>query len=221
MMRDDAAFIITCNGEYVGIGTVMDLLAEITRQQIDSAKHANPLTLLPGSVPINERINRLLAKEISFSVAYFDLDNFKPFNDTYGYDAGDNIIKAVANILLQFVPIIKGHIGHIGGDDFIVIFICDDWLHCCKTILKAFKKIVPSYYKDEDIKAGGIYAESRTGQNLFYPLISLSIGIIDPTSTAQCQSHVKIADLAAGAKKQAKKIDGNSLFVNKRTKHHD
>jgi diguanylate cyclase (GGDEF)-like protein len=220
-MRSDAAFIITRNGEYAGIGTIMDLLEEITRQQIDSAKYANPLTLLPGSVPINERINQLLAKKIPFSVAYFDLDNFKPFNDTYGYDAGDNIIKAVANILLQFVPITKGQIGHIGGDDFIVIFTCDDWLHCCKTILKAFKKIVPSYYKDEDINAGGLYAESRTGQKYFYPLISLSIGIIDPISTAQCQSHVKIADLAAGAKKQAKKIEGNSLFVNKRIKHHD
>lgn len=219
-MRDDAAFIITRNHEYAGIGTIIDLLEEITRQQIESAKHANPLTLLPGSVPINEQMNQLLAKKIPFCVAYFDLDNFKPFNDVYGYDAGDNIIKAVADILVQFVPPEQGQIGHIGGDDFIVIFTSENWLHCCKAILKTFKNIVPSYYKKEDIKAGGIQAESRTGQKCFYPLISLSIGVVEPTSTAQCQSHVKIADLAAGAKKQAKKIEGNSLFINKRIKHH-
>lgn len=218
-MRNDAAFIITRNGEYAGIGTVIDLLEEITHQQIDSAKHANPLTLLPGSVPINEHINQLLARKIPFSVAYFDLDNFKPFNDVYGYDAGDNIIKAVANTIIQFVPTEKGLVGHIGGDDFIVIFTCDDWLSCCKAILKSFKHLVPSYYKNEDIKAGGIQTENRAGQKCFYPLVSLSIGIVNESSTVHCQSHVGIADLAAGAKKQAKKIEGNSLFVNGRNKH--
>ncbi len=217
-MRTDAAFIITRNGDYAGIGTVMDLLEKITRQQINSAKHANPLTLLPGSVPINQHINQLLAKKIPFSVAYFDLDHFKPFNDVYGYDAGDNIIKAVADTIMQFVPPEKGQVGHIGGDDFIVIFTGDDWLPRCKSILKTFKHRVPSYYKNEDIKAGGIRTENRAGQKCFYPLISLSIGIVNETSTAQCQSHVEIADLAAGTKKQAKKIEGNSLFVNGRNK---
>ncbi|MDD1616580.1 MAG: diguanylate cyclase, partial [Methylococcaceae bacterium NSP1-2] len=166
----------------------------------------------------NEQINQLLAKKIPFSVAYFDLDNFKPFNDVYGYHVGDEIIKAVANTISQFVPIKKGQIGHIGGDDFIVIFTCDDWLKCCKKILKIFKHIVPNYYKDEDIKAKGIHTDNRAGQKCFYPLISLSIGMIDELSTAQCQSHVEIADLATGAKKQAKKIEGNSFFVNKRNK---
>lgn len=219
-LRDDAAFIITRNGEYAGIATIIDLLAEITLQQIESARYANPLTLLPGSVPINERINQLLVKEIPFCAAYFDLDNFKPFNDIYGYDAGDNIIKLVANTLMQFIPSEKGLVGHIGGDDFIVIFTGDDWLQCCNTILKKFGHIVPSFYKDEDVKAGGIRTENRAGHKCFYPLISLSIGIVDRVSTAQCQSHVQIADMAAGAKKQAKKIDGNSLFINKRLKHH-
>lgn len=219
-MRDDAAFIITRNGEYMGIATIIDLLAEITRQQIESARYANPLTLLPGSVPINEQMNQLLAKKIPFCVAYFDLDNFKPFNDIYGYDAGDNIIKVVANILSQFIPPEKGQVGHIGGDDFIVIFIDDDWLKCCKIILEEFQNIVPSYYTDKDIKVGGIHTENRAGHKCFYPLISLSIGIVEPASTAQCQSHVQIADMAAGTKKQAKKIDGNSLFVNKRLQYH-
>ncbi len=215
MTRSDGAFIITQNEEYAGIGTVMDLLEEITFQQIESAKHANPLTLLPGSVPINKQMNQLLAEKIPFCVAYFDLDNFKPYNDVYGYDAGDNIIRAVAKTLLEFITPEKGMVGHIGGDDFIVIFTCEDWLQCCKDILKAFKNEVPNHYKAKDVKSGGIHTENRSGQKCFYPVTSLSIGVIDTVSTAQCHSHIEIADLAAGAKKQAKKIEGNSFFVNK------
>lgn len=215
-MRNDPAFVITRNGEYAGIGTLLDLLEEITRRQIHNAQHANPLTLLPGSVPTNEYINQLLADKIPFSFGYFDLDNFKPFNDVYGYSAGDDILKAVAHLLSHNVTQEKGRIGHIGGDDFIVIFTCPDWLDCCKAILAAFKNIVPTYYKAKDIAAGGIQTENRMGEQCFFPLISLSIGIVDPLSTGQCQSHVDIADLASEAKKMAKKQAGNSFFINKR-----
>jgi len=200
----------------MGIGTLLDLLAEFTRQQIDNAKHANPLTLLPGSVPINDQVNQLLSNKIPFSFGYFDLDNFKPFNDVYSYDAGDDIIKAVANTLTNHIPAECGVIGHIGGDDFIVIFTCDDWLTRCENILEAFKNTVPAYYSDNDIKAGGIHTENRAGETCFFPLVSLSIGLVDPQSTSRCQSHVDIADLASEAKKMAKKTTGNSYFINQR-----
>jgi len=216
LMTNDSAFIITNNGEYMGIGTLLDLLAEFTRQQIDNAKHANPLTLLPGSVPINDQVNQLLSNKIPFSFGYFDLDNFKPFNDVYSYDAGDDIIKAVANTLTNHIPAECGVIGHIGGDDFIVIFTCDDWLTRCENILEAFKNTVPAYYSDNDIKAGGIHTENRAGETCFFPLVSLSIGLVDPQSTSRCQSHVDIADLASEAKKMAKKTTGNSYFINQR-----
>jgi diguanylate cyclase (GGDEF)-like protein len=215
-MRNDQAFIITNDGEYTGIGTILNLLEEITRQQIHNAKHANPLTLLPGSVPINDQTNQLLANKIPFSFGYFDLDHFKPFNDIYGYSAGDDIIKAVANTLTQHIPAESGRVGHIGGDDFIVIFTGNDWLKCCENILASFKNTVPTYYSDEDIKNGGIHTENRAGEKCFFPMISLSIGLVDPASTSQCQSHVDLADLASEAKKQAKKMEGNSFFINHR-----
>ncbi|MGZ4969479.1 MAG: EAL domain-containing protein [Methylobacter sp.] len=212
-MRNDQAFIITHNGKYTGIGTILKLLEEITRQQIHNAKHSNPLTLLPGSVPLNDQIDQLLAANVPFSFGYFDLDHFKPFNDVYGYSAGDDIIKAVANTLTQNIPADSGLVGHIGGDDFIVIFTGNDWLRICENILSDFNKAIPNYYKDEDITAGGIRAENRAGEKCFFPLISLSVGLVDSASTSQCQSHVDIADLAAEAKKQAKKIEGNSFYI--------
>ncbi|MDD5274790.1 MAG: EAL and GGDEF domain-containing protein [Methylovulum sp.] len=212
----DPAFVVTQNGEYLGIATVLDLLEEITRQKIKHAKHANPLTLLPGSVPVNEYINQLLANNQPFSVGYFDLDNFKPFNDVYGYNAGDDMIKAVAELLTEYIAKYCGTVGHIGGDDFIVVFTCNDWFRCCKEVLVSFGEIVPRYYSEQDRKAGGIYAENRSGERCFFPMVSLSVGIVDPASTQHCQSHVDIADLASGAKKQAKKIAGNSFFINQR-----
>lgn len=214
--ENDPAFVITNRGEYFGIGTLLDLLEEITRQQINNAKHANPLTLLPGSVPVNEYINRLLAEKVPFAVAYFDLDNFKPFNDIYGYSAGDDIIKAVADTLTQRVINGSGLVGHIGGDDFIVVFSCNNWLECCTDVLASFQEKVPGYYNESDQKAGGIHSENRAGEQCFFPMISLSVGIVDPELARLCQSHVDIADLASGAKKKAKKIDGNSFFINKR-----
>ncbi len=215
-MRHEQAFIITRDNKYIGVATILSLLEKITMQQIDNAKHANPLTLLPGSVPMNEQVNQLLASKTPFAFGYFDLDNFKPFNDIYSYSAGDDIIKAVATALTQCVPPESGRIGHIGGDDFIVIFTCEDWLELSQQILTTFEAMVPSYYTPADVNAGGIRAESRTGEKCFFPMTSLSVGLVSPMTTAHCQSHVDIADLASESKKMAKKIDGNSYFVNHR-----
>ena len=217
----ESAFIVTQNGEYVGIATLLDLLEEITHLQIKNAKHANPLTLLPGSVPVNEQINQLLEQHIPFAIAYFDLDNFKPFNDVYGYSAGDTIIKVVAETLTSHVSEQEGIVGHIGGDDFIVVLICEDWRQRCQAILDDFAAQVPGYYKPEDVSAGGIYSENRQGGKCFFSLVSLSAGVVAPDATCGCRSHVDIADLANGAKKQAKALEGNSLFVNQRKVQHD
>jgi len=171
---------------------------------------------LPGNVPINEWINRLLNNGQAFCVGYFDLDHFKPYNDVYGYSAGDSIIKAVAETLSRHITAETGYVGHIGGDDFIVVFISNDWFERCQTILQDFKARVPDYYKPEDLVTGGLYSEDRHGQQQFFPLLSLSVGLVDAYSTRQCQSHLDIADLASEAKKQAKKLAGNSFFINRR-----
>ncbi len=215
-LRTDQAFIITENGRYKGIATVMDLLQLITTQQLQNAQHANPLTLLPGITPMNNIINRKIADDIPFTIGYFDLDNFKPFNDTYGYDKGDQAIKLVANYLQDTINGDSGHVGHIGGDDFIVIFYEQDWENSCKQVLSSFKQAVADLYSEEHRLAQGIQTVDRKGNQCFYPLLSLSIGIVEASAIAHCQSHIEIADLAAEAKHQAKKIVGNSYFINRR-----
>src|SRR5690606_29313798 len=114
-------FIITERGRYIGVGTGFDLIREITQMQIHAARYANPLTQLPGNVPINEHIEALVDSEATFSVCYVDLDHFKPFNDLYSYRKGDEAIQITAGLLRAHTDPGCDFVGHIGGDDFIVV----------------------------------------------------------------------------------------------------
>jgi diguanylate cyclase (GGDEF)-like protein len=208
-------FIITDQGRYLGMGTGQDLMREITQMQINAARYANPLTLLPGNVPINEHIERLLRNGARFTACYADLDHFKPFNDAYGYRKGDDVIQMTARILAAHCDSDRDFIGHIGGDDFIVLFQSEDWEARCRTILDAFAAAIPDCYNDEDRKRGGYASEDRRGRKVFHPLITLSLGVVH-AEAGRYPSHHQIATAASEAKKQAKKIAGNSLFIERR-----
>ena len=208
-------FIIIEDGAYQGIGSVIDLLKVITKLQIRSARYANPLTLLPGNVPIYEELDCLLREQQNFVVCYFDLDNFKPYNDNYGYEKGDQVIKGVADLLREGIDDKQDFIGHIGGDDFIVVFLSTDWQTRCDAILQRFEKQVRTYYKQKDLGHRGIWSHDRAGNHCFFPLLSLSIGCVNPDPVA-CKSHHDVAELASSAKHMAKKQSGNSLFIEQR-----
>jgi diguanylate cyclase (GGDEF)-like protein len=216
-MKQDKAldFMITENGLYRGMGSVIDLLQVITDVQVRNARHANPLTLLPGNVPIYEELDELLKHNSPFVFAYCDLDNFKPYNDKYGYEKGDQIIKLLAEIILAETDPATDFVGHVGGDDFVIIMQSEDWHARCENILQKFAERRQHYYQQEDLLEGGIWSESRGGERQFFPLLSLSIGCVQPDAKL-CRSHHDIAALAAGAKHQAKKQLGNSLYVDQR-----
>jgi diguanylate cyclase (GGDEF)-like protein len=208
-------FIITDQGRYLGMGTGHDLMREITQMQINAARYANPLTQLPGNVPITEHIDRLLESGARFWVCYFDLDHFKPFNDVYGYRRGDDVIQLTGNLLASYCDPDRDFVGHIGGDDFMVLFQSEDWERRCQQILDAFSAKVLAFYSTEDSERGGYISEDRQGKKVFYSLMSLSIGAIR-VEPQQYYTHHQIATAAAESKKQAKKIFGNSLFLDRR-----
>jgi diguanylate cyclase (GGDEF)-like protein len=209
-------FIITDRSEYLGMGSGHDLLREITQMQIAAARYANPLTQLPGNVPINEHIDSLLLSGTEFTACYFDIDHFKPYNDVYGFRKGDELIKLVSKLLLETARPESDFVGHIGGDDFLVIFRSTDWEANCRSLLKKFFIASLAHYDSKDIERGWIEAEDRQGNFTQHPLISLSIGAvrIDPSMYA---SHNEVAAAATLAKKEAKKTLGNSLFIERRT----
>ncbi|GAO34733.1 diguanylate cyclase/phosphodiesterase with CBSdomains [Sulfuricella sp. T08] len=210
-------FIITDHGKYLGMGTGHDLVREITQMQISAARYANPLTMLPGNVPISEQIDQLLQGGAEFCACYCDLDHFKPFNDVFGYHSGDNVIQLTGKILTEVCDPDQDFIGHIGGDDFIILFQSANWEARCKRALDRFADAILGFFSVEDRAREGYIAKDRHGEEVFYPLTSLSIGAVQVEPCKQA-SHHTISAAAAEAKKQAKGISGNSLFVERRAK---
>ncbi len=210
-------FIITESGEYAGMGTAHDLMREITEIQIHTARYANPLTLLPGNVPINEHLEMLLEAGISFHACYCDLDNFKPFNDAYGYRKGEDMIQLCAEILSASCDPERDFIGHIGGDDFILLLQSQDWKKRCEAALEDFDAKKMALFTPEHLDANGFSIPDRRGEEIFFPLTSLSIGAVQVSPGAYC-SHHEISGAATDAKKNAKRTPGSSLFVERRRK---
>lgn len=208
-------FIITDQGQYLGMGTGHDLIGEITEMQMDAARYANPLTLLPGNVPINEHIERLLENGARFSACYVDLDYFKPFNDAYGYRKGDDVIQCTANILEEFCDPSRDFVGHIGGDDFLILLQSEDCEQRYQAIIDKFARDIRQFFSQGDIERGGYLSEDRRGDAVLNPVITVSMGALKVEPGHFC-SHHQIAAAAAEAKRQAKRIPGNSLFVDRR-----
>ncbi|NHI01823.1 GGDEF domain-containing protein [Oceanimonas sp. MB9] len=197
-------FIITHNGHYHGLGSVRDLLRTITEQQLLLARYANPLTQLPGNVPIYREIDEALQQQQDFYVAYFDLNHFKPYNDVYGYAQGDKVIQWVARLLRETIGGAGQFLGHVGGDDFVAVFDAGcDWRHLCDQLIARFDREIPNFYHAEDRLRRGMVAPGRNGDTQRYPLLGIAIGVVHP-DPARCHSHGDVALLASAAKHAAK-----------------
>lgn len=215
LSTDEDFIIVDGAGHYLGMGTLMDLLRRITELQIRYARYANPLTQLPGNVPIQEQIDRLLGKGEPFVVVYADLDQFKPFNDHYGYARGDDVIRTTAQLLLEACDPALNFVGHVGGDDFILVLRGGDWRARCDRALELFGQRSPLFHDPADREAGGYQAMDRRGEVRWIPLISLSMGavLVEP---GRFGSHHEVATIASEVKHRSKEIPGNSLFVDRR-----
>ena len=196
-------FIVTEGGRYVGLGTGEQLVRVVTEVRIEAARHANPLTFLPGNIPISEHIDRLLTAGGEFVACYADLNDFKPYNDLYGYWRGDEMIRLVARTLVSHCDPRRDFVGHVGGDDFVVLFQSDDWLDRCERILAAFNANALSLFDEEALERGGIEAEDRHGVTRFFKCTTLSIGAV-PIRPGMFTRAEHVASAAASAKHKAK-----------------
>ena len=209
------SFVITRNGHYRGIGYLRELMAIITDLQIRAARYANPLTQLPGNVPINEHLEELLEARHGFVAAYCDLDNFKAYNDTYGYLHGDQMIQLLGRLLVKSAADHRDFVGHVGGDDFIVLLQSQDWEARLRQVLRDFDAALPQQLSADHLAAGGYSSEDRCGNLVFHPLPALSIGCVRVQASAFA-SHHDVSAALGDAKKEAKRIRGSTLFVERR-----
>lgn len=197
-----------------------ELLARIKMvlRKTERDLEANPLTRLPGNVSILRELTRRLESKDKFAVCYLDLDKFKAYNDTYGFEHGDDVIRETARILIRMVqqsgeP--EDFIGHIGGDDFVVVTIPERVDVICKAIIEDFEKTVPSFYNEEDRKNGYITAKDRKGEVQKIPLLSVSIGVV--TNELRAIEHVaQVGEIGAELKSQAKRLERSNYLKDKR-----
>lgn len=196
-------FIVTENGRYAGLATGASMVRAVTEVRVEAARYANPLTFLPGNVPLNSHIDRLIANGSAFVACYFDLDHFKPFNDRYGYWQGDEVLKATANTLASVCEPTRDFLGHVGGDDFLLLFQSDDWRERARRAMETFNELVQRFYSMEERLAGGIHGEDRLARPTFFGFVRLSAGaVLVEAGGARGSAHVSNA--AAVAKRWAK-----------------
>jgi len=212
--RMEEDFIITQEGRYLGLGRVIDVLKLITEMKIQQARYANPLTLLPGNVPIQQCLTRLLQQGREAAICYVDIDSFKPFNDIYGYGRGDEVLLCLAQCLSDRVDPSRDFVGHIGGDDFMLVLASSDWRKRLNELLMDFQAQCRRFYRAEHLDQGCFVAHNRQGQRQEFALLSLSIGVVHlhPDNAARLDAS-QLAELASQAKHEAKGVPGYSIHV--------
>ena len=183
-------------------------------------RRISPLTGLPGNVQIHAELKKRISNRENFSVLYLDLDNFKAYNDVYGFLKGDEIIKYTADTIVRCVHnyIHEGaFVGHIGGDDFIAIvpiLNCDE---ICKNIIASFDAHVTKFFKEEDVEKGYIEVANRKGIIEQFPLTSISIGVVE-ADVGRFANMLEIGEVGAQVKHNAKSVMGSSYFIDRRKK---
>jgi diguanylate cyclase (GGDEF)-like protein len=197
-----------------------ELLARIRMilRRTERDLEANPLTRLPGNVSILSELGRRLESKSLFAVCYIDLDKFKAYNDKYGFEHGDEVIRETARILIRSIQEFGNpddFIGHIGGDDFVLVTHPKTVDNICKEIIADFEKTAPSFYNEADRKKGYIIGLDRKGKKQKIPLLSVSIGVVT-NEFRNIQHLAQIGEIGAELKEAAKRLERSNYIKDKR-----
>ena len=199
----------------------LELVARVrsTLRRNAEMRAASPLTNLPGNARIDQEIAARLASGEPFAVCYLDLDNFKAFNDRYGFLRGDDAILALGRALRTAVseegpP--RPFLGHIGGDDFVIVCLPDHADALCRRSLEIFDAMVPSLHDPEDVQRGTIELTDRKGEQRRFPLLSVSAGIAT-NERREFGDHRSVVAVATEMKNVAKAATGSAVAIDRRS----
>lgn len=198
--------------------SLYQLLLEV-QQLREAAIDANPLTHLPGNNSIVKMIQEAVDQHQDVAVIYSDLDNFKSYNDVYGFSAGDNVLLFCAEVLRTALKTLcsdNGFLGHIGGDDFVLIVPSEKVEVVADAITRNFDSGAPDFYDEVDRRRGHIVTKDRNGETVQFPLVGISLGGV-LLRQRNYTRFVEVANVCAEVKHQAKSIVGSNLFLDRRT----
>lgn len=185
---------------------------------ISSNRCISALTGLPGNIQIEMELKRRIASKKTYAVLYADLDNFKSYNDKYGFMSGDEVIKFTSTVLqnnIQKYGKSGDFLGHIGGDDFVAIVDYENSRKIARSILKDFDEGITDFYSEEDIKNGGIKIANRRGKMEKFPIMTITVAMIS-NKYRKYKSTLEIGEDGASVKKKAKTIEGSTFLENRR-----
>lgn len=202
--------VVTCEGRYFGIVSVMELLEKSIGIMVMNAKNLNPLSELPGNTMIEQQLERALLDEKESIVLYFDIDNFKAYNDVYGFTSGDRVIRFMTSILRESVLQDQCFVGHIGGDDFLMITALEEASLICETVIAKFDQQIRTFYSDQDGEAGFIISKNRNGIEEVFPLMTLSVVGVKTKNYLDIYS---LGEEAGKLKKTCKQLAGSSIIL--------
>ena len=180
-------------------------------------RKVSPLTGLPGNVQIQAEMKKRLLKKKPFAMIYLDLDNFKAYNDVYGFSNGDEIIKFTARVIYKHVHTTDSgdnFVGHIGGDDFVAVVNKTNYDELCQNIICEFDTQVEQYYNEEDLSRGYVEVANRRGVIEQFPIVSISIAVVEVENYKV--SPLEIGEVAAQVKHSAKSVMGSTYVLNRR-----
>jgi len=212
---------LSCDDFFLYPAHSEELLLRVRLKGINATSNldANPLTRLPGNQTIMATIQKTILQKKDFALCYLDLDNFKAFNDRYGFARGDDAIRMTARVLTNVVHK-TGHsdsfVGHVGGDDFFFILPSGNIRECCEQIIQNFDLVILTLIDDEDRVRGYIESKDRGGNPQRFPLLSVSIAVIDLNITTVNHSGEASA-IAGELKTVVKKKEGSNYMINRRT----
>lgn len=202
---------VTKDSKYYGMVTIKDLIEKTIEIEVDNARHSNPLTGLPGNVIIEQNLEKCIFSKEEYCVLYFDIDNFKPYNDVYGFENGDKIIKFLAKSISSNISS-RDFIGHIGGDDFIAVLGYWKAEKVCEKIIKDFDSLALECYDEKDLKNGYITAQNRHGIEEKFPLVSVSIAGLT-NKRREFASIYALAKESSKLKKRCKQNAGSYYLI--------
>jgi diguanylate cyclase (GGDEF)-like protein len=193
----------------------VELLARVkgTLRRAREMRALSPLTGLPGNIRVQEEIRRRVSEEHPFALLYADLDHFKAYNDNYGFVRGDRAIQALARLVTETVHEIAGpagFVGHVGGDDFVILVEPDHAEVLAKSLCQRFDELAPTLYDAEDAERGSIEVRDRQGNPKSFPLLTISVGVA--TTLTRMFSHYGEAVAVATEMKQFAKRDPSSSY---------
>jgi len=210
--RMSDGFVILARGRYLGMGMTRDVMRSLQSSRVLASRYTNPLTMLPGQVPINEHLERLLKRQVPFTAWFVEIDAMRGLNDTVGFERGDALIRAAAELLEQACEPGVDFAGHVAGSRFVVLAQSDDWRVRAEGLVARFPALLQAHAPRDALERGYFIVRFRDGTESVRPLPKLAIGIL-PVLPGVFASRHEVVAAAKHAAQMALASTRSAIFV--------